>query len=460
MSQKTIPNPTVAADTAGVENVADFPGSDRVTRSAPILPRGSSRRYIIRHRSMLVVSLCCLAFLLRAGVGFLGPDHFWAYGDYFRMASVVASGGGYCLNSDSTLCAYFPPVYPTILAGCVLTNHVRPAMTLVGAVLGAGTVWMTFLTGRLLAGTLPGLLACMYAAIYPFYVWHDTVIQENAALAFVVSVTVFALVAAKSARSVWRWVAAGCMLGICVLTKANLATFLPLAVLWTGIAVCGSWRYRLRTVLSIILGVMLVLGPWFIRTWRIVGAPVLYSNGGFSLWTSNHRLTFDYFPGQSIDAAALPEWNDLPLIEQEEIHSLQDRDPQGIQPAKWYWRKGMAFITAHPWLTVKRALYKIWTGFSLQYSPAKGFVFQAVYLAFYLPLFVLAGPGSWLIARRRWPHVGYVFMLILSFAGCCAVFWGHTSHRMYLEPYLMIFAAYAACNYWAAAWAKLVRVLR
>jgi hypothetical protein len=187
-------------------------------------------------------------------------------------------------------------------------------------------------------------------------------------------------------------------------------------------------------------GVALLRTPWVIRTWRVVGEPILYSNGGFSLWTANHRLTFDYFPVTSIDDAAGPEWDDLTAAEQSEFNAIHD--PQGIRQTHWYWRKGLAFIEQHPVLTGKRAVSKIGIAFSPVFSPRKGRLLQAVYFLWHFPMLVLVPAGAWR-SRRQWRDLGYVYWLIASFALCSAIFWAHTSHRMYLEPYLMLLAARA-----------------
>jgi hypothetical protein len=88
-----------------------------------------------------------LAVLLRAGAIWWEPNHFWSYTAYYDLASVVANGGGYCMSPDGKLCAYFPPVYPTILAACILTGHARAAIILVGSLIGAGRALLTFLIG-------------------------------------------------------------------------------------------------------------------------------------------------------------------------------------------------------------------------------------------------------------------------------------------------------------------------
>jgi len=375
--------------------------------------------------------LCCLAFGLRLGSILISPGHFWAYTVYYQMAKVLAGGGGYCM-SPGALCAYFPPVYPTILAACILTGHPMGVYMVAGSLIGAGTVWMTFLIGRHLFNPATGLLAAGYAAVYPYFVWHDAVVQETATLTLVVACAIYLLLRASESASQWLWLGAGAMLGLTVLTKANLELFVPFAVGWTLF-------FGKRRTLWVAIGVVLVVGPWLARTWRLTGSPILYSNGGQALWLSNHAHTFDYFPQRSIDEASNAEFNELSDADNRELAAM--KDPHGIQEGRWFWDRGMEFIRTHPALTLQRAVYKVWIAFSPVFSPAKPGAFQIVYFVSYFPLLVLALAGVW-VTRARWREPGYIYTLVITFAAGCAVLWGHTSHRMYIEPYLMIFAAY------------------
>lgn len=394
------------------------------------LSRAASRR-------LAVPFLCAAAFLLRIAAMLFGPEHFWSYTAYYQVADTLVHGGGYCME-PGRLCAFFPPVYPTIVAAGVALGHVRAGVILLGSLAGAGTVWFTWRIGCLLFSPAAGLLAAAYASVYPYFVWHDGVLQENATLALVVAITVWLLLRVHASDSRALWTAAGMMLALTILTKANLALYVPMAVLWVLFADTDPWRRRAPRVAFVILGVALLLGPWVVRTWRITGTPILYSNGGFSLWTSNNQLTFDYFPKLSIDAAQEAEWLAVPPADRHAWYELSD--PQFIRETRWFWARGMAFIRANPGLTARRAIYKIWIAFSPVFSPAPSAAFEAVYLVSYLPLFLLAPVGAWK-ARGQWRRLTCVYLLGAAFALTCAIFWGHTSHRMYLEPYLMIFAA-------------------
>ncbi|HEY4085952.1 MAG TPA: hypothetical protein VGM43_08440 [Bryobacteraceae bacterium] len=97
--------------------------------------------------SRITLPLICLAaFVLRAVCGLFGPDHFWAYTAYFHVADTLVHGGGYCWE-PGRLCAFFPRVYPTVVAAAILTGHVKAGVILLGSLAGAGAVWMTAASG-------------------------------------------------------------------------------------------------------------------------------------------------------------------------------------------------------------------------------------------------------------------------------------------------------------------------
>jgi hypothetical protein len=54
------------------------------------------------------------------------------------------------------------------------------------------------------------------------------------------------------------------------------------------------------------------------------------------------------------------------------------------------------------------------------------------------------------LTRHRWRELGPIYLQFLCFAAVTAVFWAHTSHRVYLDVYLIVFAAYTL----QVAWSK------
>jgi 4-amino-4-deoxy-L-arabinose transferase-like glycosyltransferase len=85
-----------------------------------------------------------------------------------------------------------------------------------------------------------------------------------------------------------RWAALGAAGACCMLTSAALAA--PVGFCWL-LAVWATWKQRLplRTALIGLLAAALVLLPWTLRNWFVLGKPIiLRSNFGLELAVSNH----------------------------------------------------------------------------------------------------------------------------------------------------------------------------
>ena len=101
----------------------------------------------------------------------------------------------------------------------------------------------------MLFGNTAAIIAAVLVAIYPYYVVHDTALQETSLYTFLAALAVLLLLYVRRSGSVLTATGAGLALGAAVLTRANLAPFALLAPLWLALA-GGShavpWRRRLR----------------------------------------------------------------------------------------------------------------------------------------------------------------------------------------------------------------------
>jgi hypothetical protein len=390
-------------------------------------------RAVSRGRVYLVAlwAILATATVVRLGVRVsFGESYFWAgsYSEYYSLAENVAAGKGFCFE---TTCAWWPPLYPAFLAVTALAGN-RNYLTIVvpQAILGAGTVLCGYLIGRELFNAPTGLVAGLIIAIYPYYVMHDTALQETGMVTFWMALSVFLLLRARRSKASSTWLLAGLSLGALVLTRASLA---PSAVLALGWALLVNWRKALLTFAA--AGVL--VSPWLLRTWRLTGAPVLSSQTGRALWIGNNRDTFSYYPAGSIDRSTDRAFTALSGKERMELDRLAADE---IAVSDWFARKGLAYMRAHPWLTVGNALRKMQAGFSWTLTPNREPMAQAAYFCSYVPIAVLGIVGIFL-ARERWRECSLIYLLFVAFVGVTGVFWAHTSHRSYLDVYLIVFAA-------------------
>jgi 4-amino-4-deoxy-L-arabinose transferase-like glycosyltransferase len=386
---------------------------------------------------LLVAALLAAAFLARLGARMaFGEEYFWtnSYGIYYELAENVLIGKGFCFD---TTCAWLPPLYPLFLTLSASAGKNYLLVVVPQALMGAGTAFCAFLIGRHIFNATVGVLACAITAFYPYYVMHDTALQETGMVTFCTALSVWLLLRASRLNRNRDWVLAGLVLGSIALVRASVAPAAGVALLWTAIwGAQGNVWARLRKSSILLLAVTVIIGPWLIRTYHLTGTPVLNSQNGQALWTGNNSETFSYYPAESIDRSRDEAWSKLTQADQEELARLANDE---ITTSNWFAHRAWVFIRANPWLVVRGAFRKLEAGFSPRLNPVREPLAQAAYAMAYVPVAVLGIIGM-LLARQR-GEVILIEMLFLAFMCVTAIFWAHTSHRSYLDVYWIVFAA-------------------
>lgn len=238
--------------------------------------------------------------------GRISPGDPHAYVELARNLLLHGDFGVYESYLNLYCRAFYPPLYPLLLAGW-------------GAVLGFST-WSLLVFGTLIDGTAAMLIALLGArlgsgaagcrAAWLYLVWPSVVLSAPlAAKEGFCAVLVLALVLAwLSERKGWRGaVVLGGIAGLLALTQpgqAPLAALIGL-VLWRWIGFATVLR---RGLMAVPVAVLVML-PWWVRNWLVFGMFVpLTSAGGLSLWVGNNA----HATGNWMEYP--PELRDLPEI--------------------------------------------------------------------------------------------------------------------------------------------------
>ena len=414
----------------------------------------SIRRLLLQHPRIVIALIVVAAVGLRLTVRLVrGEASFWegGYDFYHLYVTNLLDGDGLCLDEGhwpgslpglGPRCAFHPPVYPYYLALAMFLGAENEFLSIavMQSLVGAGTVFCVFLVGREMFDARAGMLASLFAAVYPYYVWHDTALQETSVLTFMTVLSVVLFYRAVHKSGVVSTAMVGLSLGLAVLTKASLASFAFLLVASMALFVPGALRTRLHQTSVLLLAFVVTLSPWLVRNFNLLGSPVLTSAAGKQLWLINNRYSFRHYPARNIDLdfseaqanlVVSTEWSQLEALAGDELSQQ-----------RWFLKQGLDFILQNPFLTAQRAVVKVVAAFSWEFSPAKEGFFQAAYFLSYFPIFTLGIIGA-LLSRRLWREQLPVYLLFVGFVWVTVVFHAHTSHRTYLDVYLMIFAAYA-----------------
>ena len=163
--------------------------------------------------------------------------------------------------------------------GTVLAVHLIRFLTLG---LGAGTVWLTYVLARDLFPDRPGLAlgAAALTAFNPMFIFVNASVNNDALAAFVGCLTLLLCVrlvrdGLQGPLPLWRYGLVGLIVGLFILTKlSGLGALILLACLLAWLS------YRRRSLRPLLVGLPVVVGIaallsgwWFLRNWRLYGAP-------------------------------------------------------------------------------------------------------------------------------------------------------------------------------------------
>jgi len=197
------------------------------------------------------------------------------FGDlYDLIAKNLEQGNGYRVDADMGPTMLREPGYPLILAGMfklggydIQTARVACVLLAIGAAL-----MLLVLTRKITSDPMTALFAALLFLLYP-----GTLVAEARAgiempSVFTVILFMLALYSAVEKGSLWRYWAAGLLLGVAVLVRSQVLLF-PLLLLIYLVFASKSTSERVKIALRIaalVLGTVVVMSPWIIRNYMLV----------------------------------------------------------------------------------------------------------------------------------------------------------------------------------------------
>jgi 4-amino-4-deoxy-L-arabinose transferase-like glycosyltransferase len=195
---------------------------------------------------------------------------------YVDIAREIGFWDGRAVPHGLRATAYWPPGYPTFLAGVQgLFGTTVFVSRLAGAATGAATIALTGLLGRSIAGPRVGIVAAALVAVSPLLVATDGSLMSET---LYVPLVLLALLVAHHARNrptVASWCALGAVIGLAALTREDAL----LLVVFVMIPAAVLARRPIRDIaLRFAVGALAlaaVLAPWLVRNAVVVGQPTL-----------------------------------------------------------------------------------------------------------------------------------------------------------------------------------------
>lgn len=195
-------------------------------------------------------------------------------GQYHELATNLANGEGFAhrfpqLEIHAT--AFRPPVFPWLLSNVYRVAGDSPGLAR-GLAVAGGVVLVVMLhrTLRRHVSARGALLGTALVAVYPPLVANDTV-----PLTETVSLILIVVLAHCVVERRWLW--AGALCGLLILTRPSAQGLVVVLGLWLWRSV--GWRRALGSMAVVVLVVM----PWVVRNQVQVGEATVVTSNGFNL---------------------------------------------------------------------------------------------------------------------------------------------------------------------------------
>jgi 4-amino-4-deoxy-L-arabinose transferase-like glycosyltransferase len=386
------------------------------------IPR--SRRWV------LAILLVALALRLGAALS-IGPGIHWSDGrEYDGFSCSIAQNRAY-LSPGGHPSAWRPPFYPAFL---FIASRNTTVARIIQSCIGAITILLVHAIALRLVGRRMAILAALFTALYPLYIYAAAVYYPIVILTLLVGAAFLLLIGAVEENSGAKALWAGLLGGIAILTKGSYLVPFGFALFWI------MWENRrrgiirngLRLAVLFLIPTLLVTAAWSVRNYRVLGAFVPVStNSGYNFWIGN-------FPGTKATTG-----NRSVPGRMEEEAALKIQYPGEAELDRAFYQKGLEYIKADPGrfvvLSITKAL-NFWRFYPTPMSrEPKAWEKAACILSYgvLLPFGIY-----WLIRSARGsPGARLIIVMFLSSTVFHAVFVSKVRLRLPLDILLVISAA-------------------
>lgn len=240
---------------------------------------------------MALLAILLLALLLRLGFGFRAPP-------FVTNDSLSYLLPGFDLLNGGTFSPILkrPPFYSLFISSVFgLFGEDLRLLMLVQHLLGVGTVALAFGIGRVLFGTVPGLLAALLTALSGPVIITEHYLMSEALFTFLLASGLLAYFGGIRSRSIGLLALAGALLGVAALTRPIAQ--LVLVILLLGLVfVLPRWRPAVTGMVAMLALFAVIVLPWMARNATVQGTFAIAggTGEGLAVRTIRYEQRFDF----------------------------------------------------------------------------------------------------------------------------------------------------------------------
>ena len=372
---------------------------------------------------------------------------------YVQLALNLLHGNGFAFEAGH-LTSLRPPLYPAFLAfiwwvagtdSLLIIRIAQVGLSLFNSVL---VYWL----GLRLFNQRVALYAAAGFCFYPSLLGFNAFLLTETL--FVVLFTLFILgyVVLVQTGKISVALGVGSVLGLAALTRSILWPFPVILCFLAWFALAGNRAEKLKLIGVLLLGFVVVIGPWVYRNTQLQGVfTVVATQGGITLLMGNSASTPLYRAWDPITLQGEQSiFNDLP-----EKYVDGSRWTEG-KKEKWAQKNALTYMMKHPWLTFQRSVVKFANFWGLErviiagwqqglYSPLPIISFSGAVLISlaWVGLMLVASLGVFLSPPPNFHLHLFLITLLLFISGMHTLVFGHSRYHLALIPILCLYGAAA-----------------
>ena len=385
-----------------------------------------------RNEAKWLTGLLLLAVVIRIGVVIT------FYGDYEpvsdakqfdSMAKNFLHGRGLItVWNDEEMVARRTPVPALYMATIyAISGESVFAVQLANALLGSVTIWFAYDLIRAIFGVTPARWAGLLIAFYPLFSHYSSQLLSETPVLFLVALSLWLAWWARGG-GLTRYLLLGTVIGLAALTRQTALALAPFIAVWIFQDGKREWRHRLVGPLILLAGTVMILAPWTLRNYNVLGKFIpLTSLGGLSLWIANNP-----------NAEGTPRDHSI-YLQVPELDSLQE-----VERGAAYQKLAINFIQEHPLHFAKLAFRRLQWFWHIGYH-GEGAT-EVLFLVMYLPTLGLAIMGVVVGWRLNRDAVLLLLTVPFSLTAMHMVFLPVGRYRLPAELILCMLAGLAAAG--------------
>jgi len=330
------------------------------------------------------------------------------------------------------------------------------ALVIVQVIIASLNSVLVFLIGEKFFGRPVGIIAALLLIFYVNLTIIDLTLEPESILIFINSLIIFMLIKAKESSqykyNFLLWFAAGCLMGLSVITKPNSLVVLIGVLIWMWIT-GGNYKLKLKSSILLLTGVIVFIAPItarnylkfndFIMTTADGGKVFYHGNGPGANGMGRADLPFQGFIEEKKndpDAAH--------AMFRETARAISGYPLKPSQCSGFWFDRTLDYIKSDPaqWLSLElRKFYLFWNKYEVHDldSNYKNYVTLTKMPLINFGVISVLGILGMLLSIKSFRQTFLLNWMILAYLATTLVFFASSRYRIPAVPFLCIFAGYA-----------------